>query len=145
MFVKTFEPSGCDETKVESSYKVWCCLFTCFVTRAIHLELVKGLTTNAFLQALLRFSSRQGLPTTIYSDNARTFTAADKELKALLQGLEWERIGNSSSTHGVEWKYSFAEAPWTNGLTERMIKTVKRSLKIMLGNARLTFLNLRLF
>ena len=40
--------------------KVWICLYTCCVTRAIHLDLVPSLTTSAFLRSLRRFSARRG-------------------------------------------------------------------------------------
>ena len=45
-----------------SSNKVWICLFTCCVTRAIHLELVTDMTTTTFIRCLKRFSARRGLP-----------------------------------------------------------------------------------
>ena len=38
--------------------KAYICIFTCAVTRAIHLEVVTDLTESSFLQAFRRFSSR---------------------------------------------------------------------------------------
>ena len=57
----------------ETRDKAWMCLFTCAVTRAVHLELVRSMSTPCFLMALERFFSRRGIPRIIYSDNARTF------------------------------------------------------------------------
>ncbi|XP_062556850.1 uncharacterized protein LOC134221678 [Armigeres subalbatus] len=53
--------------------KAYVSLFVCMQTRAIHLELVSDLTTDAFLAALRRFTSRRGLPKTMHSDNATNF------------------------------------------------------------------------
>ena len=36
---------------------VWVCLFTCLVTRAIHVELMKDMTTEEFLLGFRRFIS----------------------------------------------------------------------------------------
>ena len=63
--------------------KVWICLFTCCITRAIHLDLVRDMSTPTFIRALKRFSARQGLPKRILSDNAKTFKAAAKLLKTI--------------------------------------------------------------
>ena len=46
-----------DKTSVEMA-KVWICLYTCGVTRAVHLELVGELTTGSFK----RFTARRGVP-----------------------------------------------------------------------------------
>ena len=53
--------------------KVWICLYTCCMTRAIHLDLVPDLTTLAFLRSLKRFTARRGLPAKLVSDSGRTF------------------------------------------------------------------------
>ena len=53
--------------------KLWICLYTCCVTRAIHLDLVPSLTTSAFLRSLRRLSARRGTPLLMVSDNGKTF------------------------------------------------------------------------
>lgn len=45
-----------------ASNKVWICLFTCCVTRAIHLDVVTDLSTETFLRCLKRFAARRGMP-----------------------------------------------------------------------------------
>ena len=52
--------------------KSYIALFTCASTRAIHLEQLPSLSTEGFLQAFRRFSSRRGLPRILISDNAKT-------------------------------------------------------------------------
>ena len=64
----------------ESSQKVYICLFTCASTSEIHLELTEGLNADTFLLAFRRFSSRRGLPSTLVSDNVRSFKSASKEI-----------------------------------------------------------------
>ena len=53
--------------------KVWLCLYTCCVMRAVHLDIVCDMTTAAFLRSFKRFTSRRGLPRKIVSDNGKTF------------------------------------------------------------------------
>ena len=64
--------------------KRYLCLFTCLTTRAVHLEIVYGLDTDAFLNAFYRMVSRRGLPEEMYSDNSTNFKGADAKLKSLL-------------------------------------------------------------
>ena len=56
--------------------KSYILLFTCSLTRAIHLELFPDQTKEEFIRALKRLIARRGCPETIYSDNAKTFVAA---------------------------------------------------------------------
>lgn len=55
-------------------------LFTCVVTRAVHLKLVPNMSTENFLQALKRFISRCGLCKIIYLDNVQTFKQVNLSL-----------------------------------------------------------------
>ena len=50
--------------------KVYVCLFTCASTRAVHLELTRGMNVQDFPLAVRKFASRRGLPATIQSENA---------------------------------------------------------------------------
>uniref|UniRef100_A0A1I7VZ41 Integrase catalytic domain-containing protein n=1 Tax=Loa loa TaxID=7209 RepID=A0A1I7VZ41_LOALO len=54
-------------------FKRWIALFTCFTTRAIHLELVENLSAESFMYVLRRFISRRGCPKLVLSDNASQF------------------------------------------------------------------------
>jgi hypothetical protein len=67
------------------SQKAWICLFTCYVTRAIHLEATPDQSTETFLRCLKRFAARRGLPTKFISDNGETFKAASKYLKTVFK------------------------------------------------------------
>ena len=84
-----FEVTGVDVTgalyvrDMGKESKVYVCLFTCAVTRAVHLEIVTDLTTENFMQAFRRFSSRKSLPKIMISDNASTYLAAANELDEL--------------------------------------------------------------
>ena len=55
--------------------KVWICLYTCCIVRAIHLEVVPDLTAQSFIRCFKRFSARRGFPTRMISDNGTTFKA----------------------------------------------------------------------
>jgi len=50
--------------------------FVCLATKAVHIEAVTSLTTEAFLAALRRFIARRGRPRTIHSDNGTNFQGA---------------------------------------------------------------------
>ena len=63
-----------------SAEKVYGCLFTCFRSRAVHIEEVSLLEIDSFIQALRRFISNRGYPKEIWSDNATNFAGAEKEI-----------------------------------------------------------------
>jgi len=63
--------------------KAYVALFICLSTKAIHLELVPDLSTEAYIAALRRFVARRGICHNIYSDNDTNFVGAEKEIKKL--------------------------------------------------------------
>ena len=106
------------------SHKAYIVLFTCAGTRAIHLEIADDCSSGRYIRALRRMMGRRGKPTRIISDNATNFKAKETQEFLLCNSIKWEPI--------------IANAPWTGGMWERMIRSVKRCLKKVLRNARLT-------
>ena len=119
----------------ESESKVWLCLFTCCVTRAIHLDIVCSLSVEFFLRSFRRFIARRGLPRRIVSDNAKTFKSTAKIIKRLMNHPDIDRY---LADHRISWTFNLERAPWWGGVFERLIRSVKRCLKKIIGRAKLT-------
>lgn len=125
--------------RCKSRAKRFICLFTCLATRAVHLEMTYSLDTDAFLNAFTRMVSRRGTPSYVVSDNGTNFVAAEKELRQLVQTLDKEKIISATSTdRPIEWKFNPPSAPHFGGVFEAMVKSVKKSLTAILGNAEIT-------
>jgi len=54
-------------------YRAYVAIFVCMATKAVHIELVEDMTTEAFIGTLKRFIAKRELPSNIYSDNGRNF------------------------------------------------------------------------
>ena len=123
--------------------KTYICVFVCLAVKAVHLELVSDLTTEAFLSCLRRFVSRRGLPTLIWSDNGTNFVGADREIKELYHFLEKDDTQQSISRfltdQKIEWKFNPPSSPHFGGLWEAAVKSTKRHLKTVTRNMKLTF------
>lgn len=115
--------------------KRYLCLFTCLAMRAVHLEIAFGLDTDSFLNAFYRMASRRGLPEEIYSDNGTNLKGADNELKSLVLQIDENKIQESVAHKGVKWHFNPPFAPHFGGVHESMIKSAKRAIKAILGNA----------
>ena len=98
-------------------HKFYILLFTCGVVRAIHLELVDSLDLHDTVLAFRRFAARRGLPSIVYSDNSKTFEATQKHFR------------NVYGFHTPQWRNIPPISPWWGGWWERLVRTVKNSLK----------------
>ena len=82
-------------------------LFTCLASRAIHLETSTSLETDAFINALCRFTCRRGLICQLRSDQGTNFVGAKHELKAALAELDHEHIKTELLLGNCDW-FTFA-------------------------------------
>ncbi|XP_035209443.1 uncharacterized protein LOC118183936 [Stegodyphus dumicola] len=96
--------AGPMSTKDETG-KAYIALYTCAVTRAVHLELVSSQTTNNFLLSFRRFISRRGVCRMIYSDNAKTFKRADEDLQKLWNTIKDTEVQNYLVIKVLRWKF----------------------------------------
>ncbi|KRY42408.1 hypothetical protein T01_3074 [Trichinella spiralis] len=117
--------------------KCYVCLFTCMASRAVHLELVPQMTTARVMQALRRFIARRGRPEIIQSDNFRSFKAAASELRQLWRHVDVDRVQRELVGHRIHWKFITERAPWMGGYWERLVRSIKESLRKILGKALL--------
>ena len=58
-------------------------IFVSLTVKAVHLELVSDLTSDAFIACLRRFISRRCIPSLIWSDHGTNFVGAAREIKDL--------------------------------------------------------------
>ena len=70
----------------------------------------------------------------IISDNAKTFKTSAKVIKRLYDD---EEVRAHLESNRIDWRFILERAPWWGGFYERMIGTVKRCLRKVLGNAKL--------
>ena len=117
----------------KATQKAYLVVFVCMATTAVHIEIVTSLSTKAFFDAFGRFTSRRGLPSIVYSDNATKFQGAQRELSQLTQLLadpEFHgQVQDATSASGVTWKFIPPRAPNFGGLWETTIKSAKRHLR----------------
>lgn len=115
------------------SYKVYLAIFVCFAVKAVHLELVSDLSTEAFLAAFDRFVARRGLPSDIYSDCGTNFVGAAKQLRQLVNSqASVDHIATQS--HFCVWHFNPPGAPHFGGLWEAAVRSAKRLLFRVMGS-----------
>ncbi|GFX07394.1 integrase catalytic domain-containing protein [Trichonephila clavipes] len=119
---------------LKTGEKVWITLFTCAVYRALHIELVNALSSDAFLLALRRFIARRGRPRIIYCDNGTNFRGAFNDLAK----LDWHKISRETSTQKIVWKFIPPTAAWWRGWWERLVRIIKELLRRSLGKSILS-------
>ncbi|GFX37459.1 integrase catalytic domain-containing protein [Trichonephila clavipes] len=105
-------------------------------SKAVHLEIVSDLTTDAFLATLKRFVARRGKCATISSDNAKNFIGANREFKRLHNLLKFPE--EKLSSEGISWNFMPPRAPNFGGLWEAGVKSFKFYLKRAVGNLKMT-------
>ena len=123
-------------TNVLQKQKVWICLYTCCIVRAVHLDVVPDMTAEAFIRSFKRFTARRGFPRKMVSDNGKTFKSAAKTIASIVRHPDVQR---HFAGIGMEWSFNVEKAPWCGGIFERMVRSTKRCLKKTIGRAVLSY------
>lgn len=69
----------------------------------------------------------------MYTDNARTFKRASRELCALWKTIRHADVQAYFAASSISWKFIVEGAPWWGGFYERLVRSIKLTLKKMLG------------
>ena len=118
-------------------------IFNCAATRALYLDLTEDYGTDAILHTIRRFVCIRGCPTEIQSDQGSQLIAAAKDIADLVRDWKWETIHAWASSKRMTWTVVPAEGQHQNGLSESLIKSVKRTIKHKIGPHVFTFAQLQ--
>ena len=124
------------KTGNKAKSKAYIILYTCSLTRGLHLELLPNMTCEEFISSFKRFIAARGRPSKIISDNGSTFIAACKWIKRVKKS---EKVQGYITQQGIVWQFNLSRASWWGGMFERMVSIVKGALYKVVGAAKLSF------
>ncbi|XP_031355735.1 uncharacterized protein LOC116180048 [Photinus pyralis] len=101
--------------------------------RAVSLEVVNSLSTEAFIGAFNQFIRLEGRPRLVMSDNGTNFQGCSNFFKS----LDWKVTGKDTVLEKIQWKFNVAAAPWWGGYWERIIRILKDMMKRSIGKSTL--------
>ena len=128
-----------EHTRKPVLVKAYLALFICFATKAVHIEIVSDLTTEAFLASLKRFIARRG-PAEVHTDNGMNFKGAKKDLADLYRLLATPTSIPSINSYLLSQRICIPErAPHLGGLWEAVVKSTKYHLRRVIGTQCLDY------
>ena len=133
-----------DTVKRRVKRKVFGMLYSSSMEHSVHLDLSEGYDIDSYHIVQRRFVSLKGYPKRMRSDLGSQLVCADKEMKQIIKQLDWRKIDKSGLDYGMEWEFSKSvDAPWENGLSEALVKLVKKNMARIIGSNILTFSELQ--
>lgn len=124
-----------DMVKRRVTGKGWGVVFVCMMSTAVHLELTEAYSTDAFLMAFRRFICMRGTPSLVISDRGSQLVEAASEVA----GWDFARIQEWSAARKFEWRLVPTQGQHQNGLAERMVGLVKKTLGSTVGEKECTY------
>jgi len=112
--------------RTSSSKKLWGLLFTCLVSRAVHVEPLPGLDTSSFKNALARFFCLRGHCKLLRSDQGTNFIGAHNQDDAT--AFELQELALDVEARNCEWIFNPPHASHFGGVWERKVQSIKRVL-----------------
>lgn len=126
---------------VRTTSKYWAILFTCLVSRAVHIELVGDMSSGTFINALRRFMAIRGPVRQFRSDRGTNFIGAMKELGISASFDESGTVHDYLTKCGSTWIFNPPYAHHFGGAWERLIGSCRRILDALLSENRSKDLN----
>ena len=101
-------------------------VFTCLTTWAVHLELIRNLSTDNFILELRRFISQRGYPLEIFSDNGTNFIGGERELRDAISELDQNKIYKELTAKRIKWNFSPPASLWMKGRWKLLLRSQKK-------------------
>lgn len=133
--------------QARKEYKRYGLLFTCFYSRAVHVEMLEDLSTDAFINGFRCFIALRGSVRQIKCDQGTNFVGAKNELNAAQNEIDTDKLTSFLAEKQCDFVLNTPHASHAGGVWERQIRTVRNVLKatLALTTGRLTDSSLRTF
>jgi hypothetical protein len=115
-----------------SEVKRYGLIFTCLASRAVHLEVLEDMTTDAFICALRRFIAIRGNVRLIRCDRGTNFVGAVGELNRAQREMNKSKIIEQMVERNCNFMFNPPSASHFGGVWERLIGTVRQILSGLL-------------
>ena len=108
-------------------------LFNCYCSRAIHIEMIDDVSTDAFVSAFRCFISIRGAIKQIRSDQGTNFKGASNELRKALKQLDADRLQHSLVSNHCEFVFNAPGSSHAGILWERQIRSIRNFLNVTIA------------
>ncbi|CAH2312774.1 uncharacterized protein LOC109964879 [Pelobates cultripes] len=108
-------------------YKRYGLIFTCFSSRAVHIEMLEDLSTDSCINALRCFISLRGAIRQPYCDQGTNFIGAKNELKEALKQCDTKTLEAFLADKQCEFIFNASYASHAGGVWESQIRTIRNS------------------
>ena len=61
----------------------------------------------------------------------------------MFKAWDWDELSAFGVTKRMQWEFIPADAPWQNGISEALVKSVKKAMSVAIGESTLTFSELQ--
>ena len=121
-------------------------LFTCMASRAVHVEMLDDMTTDAFINGLRCLIAIRGPVKVLYSDQGTNFVGAQHEFEKAYKEME-QPLQEFFKKNGCTFKFNVPSASHMGGVWERQIRSIRSVLSAMMlqHSERLDTATLRTF
>ncbi|KAG5667367.1 hypothetical protein PVAND_015350 [Polypedilum vanderplanki] len=127
--------------------KVYVLLFTCMLTRFVHVHLLEKMDALSVLEAICVLWTAHGPISRLISDNGRNFVGAARRIKRdeesedlTAQLIEKRNLIKQklAEEKKLKWEFIPPYSPWMGGAHERMIKELKRAIEFTVKKKKLS-------
>ena len=92
-------------------------IFSCMMTRAVHLEVLHSLSCDSFISALRRFITRRSSIGHLHSDNGTNFVGGNKVINEAIRQWNQRQVSSFLFQKEIEWHFN---APLSSHFASRL-------------------------
>lgn len=108
-------------------------IFTCFSSRAIHIELLDDLSADSFINSLRCFMAIRGPVTELYCDRGTNFVGAANEFDTAIKQMDDKKVHQFLIEKQCHFTFNTPHASHAGGVWERQIRSIRSILNTTLS------------